>query len=153
MLHPEILLAEIVADLTTDTFAFNVNKKPDQNFDADEMTFPAIFLDLPIQSKVTNELSNVQTHQLTISLFIAYKVEIDDTQSAKHTTAKVNAWEAAKEIVLRLRNYGDATPGAIVELSGQHEIVDVDNVFDINLCGCLLTFQLKIKDVTTTCIN
>jgi hypothetical protein len=155
MLHPETLCATIVSELTTDDFSFHYGKKPDQNFDADEMTYPAVFLDQPIASELPNKKGSADVHRIPLTLFFAYKSDTDDTKETKLSDYKTNAWAAAKEFILRLRAYNGGTPDGndwVIDVENR-KLTDVDNVFDINLCGCLLQFTLILTDSSSTCID
>jgi len=148
MKHPEEICEELVLLLDADTFTFYYGSRPDQNFEADEFTYPAVFLDKPIKATIRNTISNARYATVNMVLFFAYKVEIDATEPEKFAQAKQTAWTAAREFVLRLRRYDDYITDVKAET-----LTDVDHVFDINLAGCLLEVTVEIKDVDPTCID
>jgi hypothetical protein len=148
MKHPEEICAELVALLTTDTFGFSYGAPPDQNFDADEYTYPHVFLDKPIRAKVFNSKSGTRELTVTMQLFFAYKTEMDEPEGAKFDNVKVVAWNSAREFVLRLRKYDDYIKDVVDE-----QLTDVDHVFDINLSGVLLEVTVVIIDAGGICLT
>lgn len=146
MTHPETLCETIVEAITEDSFTFSYGKRPDQNFDADELEFPHVFLDKPIKSKDKTFQSKYREAEIAIVLFFAYKQELDATEPDKFANIKQKAWNAAREFVLRLQANEE-----VREIVSETR-TDVDNVFDINLCGCLLEVTYIIRDASSTCL-
>jgi len=147
MIHPEEICATITAALTTDSFSYYYGTKPDQNFEADEFTYPVVFLDKPIQARIKNTITNVRESTVDMKLLFAYLAEIDATEPEKFENMKRSAWNAAREFVLRLREYAD-----IKDVTNEF-ITDVDHVFDINLVGCFLEVTVVIVDANGTCLD
>lgn len=156
MKHPEEIFNDIIPTITTDGFTAYVGKRPDQNFAADELTYPAAFLDTPLRSKPDIAINNVFEHNIPMSIFFAYKADLDSTSPQNFTAIKTKAWDAAREFIIRLKKYNKEDPNdnkiSIKEIKGV-DMVDVDNVFDINLCGCLLTFTVIISDGSSVCVS
>lgn len=154
MTHPELLCANLAAALTagrsapTTPWAFYYGKPPDQNFEADEMAYPALFLDKPIVADVNNTKSNLRLLRIKLGLFFAYKAEIDATEPDKFQNCKTLAWAAAREFVLRLRQANDDVKDVVEE-----RLTDVDHVFDINLCGCLAEITIDLIDAGPVCLT
>lgn len=148
MRHPETFCAEVAAALTTDTFGFQYGPRPDQNFDADELTYPMIFLDKPITAHVQNTKGTYRLLRIKLGLFFAYKASIDQTEPSKFTAIKTMAWEAAREFVLRLRKLDDDIRDVVDE-----QLTDVDHVFDINLAGCYAEITVDVIDAGPVCLT
>lgn len=150
MKHPEELCAEIVAAFTlADAWGFYYGTPPDLNFEADELTYPMVFLEKPVRSTVINQRSGAREHQVHIALMFVYMVEIDDTEPDKFANAKVKAWQAARHFVLRLRQYDSS----IVRDVLHEENEDVDHLFDINLAGCILQLTYATIDADPICLT
>jgi hypothetical protein len=147
MKHPEEICAEIAAAMTTDAFTFYYGSPPDQNFEVDEFTFPAILLDKPIVANVFNSKAGTRELKITMNLFFAYLSEMDHTEAFKFNNIKKRAWTAAREFVLRIRKTD------LIKREVDEKLSDVDHVFDIELSGCLLELTVTIVDVDSICLT
>lgn len=145
MTHPEDICKTIVEAMTTDGFGFYYGSKPDQNFEADEFNYPMVFMDSPVRSKILNRQSGVRDHQIQITLFIAYKKDLDETEPNRFENIKKIAWQAAREFILRLRRFEN-----VKEIVSENN-EDADNVFDINLSGVLVDVTFLYRDAGETC--
>lgn len=148
MKRPEAICREIVTAMGGYTFYYG--ERPDQNFEADEFTYPAVFLDVPITAKVKNNISGFREATVTVALFFANKTEMDEDASDTDVEDVIQAsWNAAREFVLRVRDYNSD----IVKDVTEETVTDAFNVFDINLSGALLELTFVIKDNASTCIS
>lgn len=148
MKHPEEICAEITAALTADSFGFYYGTPPDLNFEADELTYPMVFLEKPVSADVLNTKSGTREVRVNVALLFTYLVELDETEPNKFAMAKAKAWDAAREFVLRLRKYDDWIKDVTSE-----KLEDVDHLFDINLAGCVAYLSFVIVDAGPICLT
>ncbi len=148
MKHPQELCAEITAALSI-ARNFYYGSKPDQNFEADEFSYPAVFLDTPITTRPKNTKSNTRIHEVTLGLFFCQPTEIDDTEPTKFVDAIKVAHAAEREFVLRLRKYDSAI---VTDVIAEH-ITEVDRVFDIHLTGIYAEITILIVDAEGVCLT
>lgn len=144
----EDIIQAIVNNLVTDKFTFVYNIRSQQNQLADELIYPVIFLDPYFSEDVISKSLYIEPNY-QLSIYIGYKVELDDINS-EWNTIKTKAWDAAKEIVIKLIRDTDN----VSELTNMRR-TDVKNyrAYDVNTCGCLLEFRLRVKDEQGICYN
>lgn len=150
MKHPEQLCPEIIAlgQLTAgDDWGFYYGTPPDLNFEADELVYPMLFLEKPVRAKTKNTISGTRLLRFEVALMFVYMVEMDDTEPTKFINAKLKAWEAARQFVLRLRAYDSS----IITDVDAEDIQDIDHIFDINLAGCLVVLNYTTVDAAPIC--
>lgn len=145
MNHPKYIIEKLVSEITADDFSFYYGTRPDQNFDADEMKYPACFMDA-VSFKVDHKQNNIRHYSGTITLFWAYKTDLDNTSSEKLDSIHAKCVLACKQLALKIRLEDEYV------LMSDESLTDVNNVFDINLSGILQSFVLTIKDTTSNCI-
>lgn len=128
---------------------FNVyhGRKPDQNFDIDEIADNFMLFD-PVKMAAKPVKTNIDVWNVTFTVFIGYKSAPDATQAEK-ITLQQNAMAVAREFYLRIRAY-DQT---IVKEMGDKTMDMVESLFDLNLCGVLMTSSFVMYDASSTCLS
>lgn len=151
MTHPETICSTIVGQLTTDPegFRFYYGTPPHLNFAADEFVYPMVFLHKPITATIKNTTATTRLVTCHVTLLFTYMVKVDETEPNKFTNAKVKAWDAEKEFIVRLRNYDSRIVRDVVS----EDVQDVDHLFDINLAGCVANISFTIVDAGSVCIS
>lgn len=150
MKHPEEIVEEVLAQLTTDTFILKRGTRPEQNFDADEIDFNqkngVVFMD-PVKLKGEVQATNFRTYKCPISLFFAYKSNLEDPTVDQYSLVK-KARAAADEFLLRIQKHEKIEPQKVLK----HELDDVYNLFDLNLSGAFLTVEVIVRNNDASCL-
>lgn len=155
-IHPEELCREIAGEMIIpagETWAFHSGTRPDSNFDLDELEGEQfIILDLPISSNDKPAQSTYIGNEFPLSILFAYKTELDDNDGgdmeADNLDKRKKAWAASKHFVQRLMRH----PSVKAVLLTNMKRTEFDKLFDINLCGVLLTLTISIHDDAPSCV-
>lgn len=134
----------------TNTFIFGLTGW--QNLQADEAaTFPVVFLDSPITSEDDFKQGGYVQVNYKLNLMFAYKTSLDDTQP-QQDAAITNARLLAREFVLRLKAAKDSTGTHLFRNITGTRRTDFQNMFDVNVSGCILELTLEPIDESSVCV-
>lgn len=125
----------------------------EQNKDADNATFPKLYLDEPLTSRETIRSAGTTT-VYEVKLFFADKALLDATPQQQRQTI-VQMRSLAKEFITRLQQQTYADDRKIFNLASgtQFTLTDVVNLpYDVGLTGVLLEIDLPVFDYNGNCI-
>jgi len=126
----------------------------EQNKEADNATFPKVYLDEPLRSRET--LSSMGNAQVVypVVLFFADKAILDATPAQQRVTI-LQMRTYAKEFITRIQAYTYTNGRKAFNFDNglNYTITDVVNLpYDVGLTGCLLEMDLPIINYGTICI-
>lgn len=123
-----------------------------QNLEADESaTFPIVFLDSPITSEDDFKQGGYVEVNYKLNLMFAYKTDLADTQP-QQDVAITNARLLAREFVLRIKAAKDSTGTHLFRNVKNTRRTDFQNMFDVNVSGCILELSLEPIDESSVCV-
>jgi len=141
------LIADVVAVMNSNskTYTFLHSESDFQNVMADEQILPAVFLDMPMKFKpVITSTGAYQRNYICTALFL-FKSELDDSANQKESVYLL-AENAQREFQLLLDNKTDY----VTELT-VGECVQVQNLFDTNMSGIMMPFNLRMINEDSVC--
>jgi protein-disulfide isomerase-like protein with CxxC motif len=126
----------------------------EQNKEADNATFPKVYLDEPLRSRET--LSSMGNAQVVypVALFFADKAILDATPAQQRVTI-LQMRTYAKEFITRIQSYTYTNGRKAFNFDNglNYTITDVVNLpYDVGLTGCLLEMDFPIINYGTICI-
>jgi hypothetical protein len=117
---------------------FDSGQKWLQNIQADKISLPAVFLDRPITGRLPY-LGTARKERYSPVMLFANKSQPEFTQSQHDVIV-----EAQRKQAIQFLTNLQAHP-EVERIETEPEILDVFNLFDVNLTGVTLRFQLILK--------
>jgi hypothetical protein len=146
-------ISSVVADLTPVT-AFIYGLKGWQNLKADKSaTFPIAFLDEPISSSDSFGKGGAVDIRYNIKMAFLTKSELAWT-AEQHDVAIQEMRTLRRQFILRLKKIADpATCEHLFRAVDNVNTLNAMNVFDVNLTGVIVTFQLTPMSGDGICLT
>lgn len=126
----------------------------EQNFEAENATFPKIYVDEPLSSRgIIGQGGGMQT-VYEVKLFFADKAVLDATpQQQRPIIMQQRAY--AKEFITRLQQftYNDGRKMFNLQSGAEIRLTDVVNLpFDVGLTGVFVEMDLPVFDYNSICV-
>lgn len=130
-----------------DSFSPFIGLKGWQNIEADEATFPVVFFDMPIKSKVTVLAGgHLKRVYILVALFL-YKSEQDSDENQDFDYYE-KARKAEENFILLLENEKD-----IVRSWSIQEDYQIPHEFDGESSGVVLPFSVEFRNENPVCLT
>ena len=143
------LISSTVGQMTAngDSFSFLHAERDWQNLEADEDVFPAVYLDMPVKFTPVMTSSGHIDNTFNCTALFLYKSELDQTPGQKYSTL-TKAMNAQRQFQILLSNDTDNVKALTVG-----ECFQVQNLFDANLDGVVMPFNVIVHNVDSVCEN
>lgn len=144
----------MVAAATGTGLPLSYGTRYEQNKDADNATFPKVYLDEPLTSHETIRSNGNTSTVYEVKLFFADKAQPDATPPQQRQTI-MQMRALAKEFITRLQQqtYTDERRIFNLQSGTQFTLTDVVNLpYDVGLTGVLLEIDLPVFDYNANCI-
>lgn len=138
-------IKEIIENLPGYNFTFLSADKSEQNL-FDDIVFPIAYLDFPIESNDTLHKSGSLTAEYTIKILFGMKSELDWFTDKHETDCIEPMRNAARKFITAMQ-----LDSRIKEVKSSKRL-DVKNIFDVNMSGCILTITFTVADSNSICV-
>ena len=136
---------QIVLAMSGYDFTFLHADKPEQNL-GDDVTGDIAYLDFPIESADTLHKTGAITAEYEIKILFARKSELEWTTDQHETDCIEPMRTAARKFITALQNDNE------IKSVISSRRLDVKNIFDANMSGCIATIKLIVMDANAICV-
>lgn len=149
-----ITIIESIVDDIPSKPNFIHGQKGWQNVESDESAFPAIYLEEPLTSDDTFHQGGLVEESYPLQMMFLDKTELD--QTPEQLRPIVDAMRALRrQFIIRLKTKKNTNGENIVrpELVTNIRTIDVYNVFDVNISGVIVTFNVTPLNSDSVCVS
>ncbi len=117
-----------------------------QNLQADEQSFPAVYLDQPITNDYELSPTGYIGAEYPIKLLFCYKSEMDYTTTQHEDNCITPADTKIREFISRCQAHE-----SVSEVS-EASAIEFTNLFDVNCSGKILSIKLGLNNTDSVCV-